>query len=419
MRRAAVRGMAAALVSSALALGSAAHADCTAEATIAEVKAAHAQAQAAERAGRSADALALYVKAQAVTCGANPVSADAARRAAPLAQPLGAKAEKARDFAAARAYYEQGGRFADADRALVENVRAKPDAPALVAEAYAHFDARALPAFQSNFAQRLAVTGPYAPDAKLLAELVAAPRAGAERAFAREAAAYDATYLADRVRLDQAPPGEPGDLAAAQRAQARALAFGAKWPDDRLALSRAELRRVREWSLVERDRSAAARLEARRVRTLRERAATLAERYAGSPALLGAALDYEREAVFDLQQAEPRLKSLRAQARALGEAALAERRLALAASYYDVAGEPELAAAARERERQLALQRHQPEIDRAQAQAEAMRTTLGDPANAEALRQQAEAARKALEAKRKDPEEAKRHADELEAELGL
>ena len=92
----------AALATAAFALltGANAFADCPI--TQEEIKAtlrAFPAAQAAEKAGKHGQALALYVAAQGPTCDPNPNAAAAATRAAALASPLAAAAEKSGDWA--------------------------------------------------------------------------------------------------------------------------------------------------------------------------------------------------------------------------------------------------------------------------------------------------------------------------------
>lgn len=309
-----------ALVASlALAIGAAhapaAFADCAADATTASVRRSYALGQQHEKAGRTGEALAGYVAAQEYTCDANPVEADAARRAAALAKPLGAAAEQKGDLLAAYGYYESGAHYAAADRVMIAAVRAKVDDVALYDRARQHFSNHALPAFQANNATRLAVTGAYAPDPAVLAEIEQLPAKRVPAVLAREAHQFDENYLKDTVAFAQSQPEDLADFQAIQAAQSRAIALQKKWPEDRLKKSRELLQLARDWAnrLPDAQREPLLLQAAARYG---ERAATLAAKYAGAPALLGNAIDYEFGRDSDPAIAEPRVAKLRAQAQA-------------------------------------------------------------------------------------------------------
>ena len=131
-----------------------AHADCAADATIADTQRAYAKAQQFERDGDKAAAFANYVAAQEGTCDANPVETAAAKRAAALALTLGAAAEREGNFERAFEIYDSGGQYTAADRVLMAWVRSQPDSRAVFEKARQELDYRAMPAFQSNNAVR-------------------------------------------------------------------------------------------------------------------------------------------------------------------------------------------------------------------------------------------------------------------------
>ena len=106
-----------ALVSMASRAGTA-PADCSATATVADAREAYERGLRQEDAGYPLAALGSYVAAQARTCRANPVAANAARRAAALARALGNAAIRRGDYATAFMLYERGGHYAAADLAL-------------------------------------------------------------------------------------------------------------------------------------------------------------------------------------------------------------------------------------------------------------------------------------------------------------
>jgi hypothetical protein len=154
-----------------------------------------------------------------------------------------------------------------------------------------------------------------------------------------------------------------------------------------------------------------------------ERAATLAAKYAGAPSLLEHAIDYEHARDSDPAALEPRVAKLKAQALSLGAAAERAQKLGLAADYYGVAGDDARASAAREKQRQIAMAKMQPQIDAAKRDAEALRARFSDPNEVEAMKRQAEAARAQLERQQRDAKAnaatRQKSSDDLAKELGL
>lgn len=405
-----------------LAWAPSAFADCGATATPASVRKSYATAQQHEKAGRLPDALAAYVAAQEYTCEGNPVEGDAARRAAALAKPLGTAAEQKGDLLTAYRYYESGAHYASADRVIIAAVRANVDDIALYDRARQHFSDHALPAFQANNAPRLAITGPYAPEPALLAEIAQLPTQRFAGALAREAKLFDEAYLRATVALEQSIPEDPTDMPAVQAAQARAIAHGRQWPEDPLAKSRALLQLARDWAYRLPEAQTAPLLQQAAARHA-ERAATLAAKYAGAPVLLENAIAYESARDSDPAAAGPRVAKVQAQALALGTTAERAKKYGLASKYYDVAGDDAKANAAREKQRQLAMAKLQPQIDAAKRDAAALQARFSDPKEVEAMKRQAEAARAQIEQQRKaakaNAATRQQSTDDLAKDLGL
>jgi hypothetical protein len=403
-----------------LAVGAAApaYADCGASNTPAQARAQYQRGLQLEK-QKPREALAAYVAAQEATCEANPVQADAAKRAAALAKPLAAAAEQKSDLEAAYRYYEDGGLFADADRVLIALLRTRVDEPHLWDRAREHYANRALPAFRENERVRLAITGTYAPDPAVLAEVLAMPAKRHASSLSREEAAFDEKYLQQLVATAQALPADPLDMAAMNRLQQQAQANARRWPEDPLEKSRRLLQLARDWSNRVPEAESKS-LEASTRARYELRARTLAERFAGSPKALEEAMTYHRAATFgEAAKVEPALAALRRQAAGLGTSAEKSGRLELAAQYYGVAGDDARAAAAREKQRQQAMARMQPQIDQAKQDAEALAKQFGDPAQVEAMRRQAEAAKASLEKRKEAGRESQRNNDGFAKELGL
>jgi hypothetical protein len=395
-------------------------ADCAADATVADTRAAYNKGLQLEREGKLPGAFLAYVAAQEYTCDVNPVETDAARRAAALAATLGAAEEKKGHFEKAFDIYDNGGRYAEADRALMALVRANPDSPYIFGKARSALEYRALPAFNSNNQVRLAITGAYRPDPKNLAEVLTMPAKGAERALQKEAAAFDEQYLRELVQVTQSTPDDPTDFEAMQAAQARFASFAQKWRNDPLEASRAALNLAREWGSAATDRAVTNKIEAQRKQVLEQRVATLLDKYSGAPKLIEAAIDYQLAVNQDHTVNQQRLAAIKAQAGKLGDAAQSKQRLMLAAEYYSVAGQSEKAQAARDRQQQLAMARMQPSMDAMQKQAAQLQQQFSDPEKVKAMQAQAAAMRKSLEQQQQaNAKTNAQRADDLEKELGL
>lgn len=394
-------------------------ADCGASNTPAKARASYAAGQNAEKAGRPRDAIAAYFAAQEYTCEANPVQAPAAKRAAELSKPLATAAESKGDLATAYELFETGGWFKDADRVLIAQVRAKIDDVGLWDRARNHFSGRALPAFQSNEQLRLAITGAYSLDRAVYDELLAMPTKRHAGALARETTALDDKYLQALVNLAKLLPDDPTDMAAVNRAQQAATDLGRRWPKDPFEASQDLLQLARSWSSRVPEAEGKA-LEAQTRARIEQRAATLASAWSGAPKALDAALHYHGMATFgDTTLGEPRVTKVKAQALQLGTAAERAGRLTLADHYYGVAGDDARASAVREKQRQLAMQKMQPQIDAAQRDAQALAKQFGDPAQVEAMKRQAEAAKAAIEQQKAQGKKSQANNDAFAKELGL
>lgn len=414
-------GLSIALGMGSLAAAGTALADCPGP-FVKDVKRAYEQAQAYEERGKQEDALRAYARAEGYVCeNVNPYEADAAKRAASLGLALGGAAEKRGNPQLAYELYEAGGHFALADRAFMAVIRTKPDDTGSFQTAREHFDNRSLPAFQSNHRAAIAATGAYQPDPGLIAEVAAMPTRGAERAVQRESAAFNEQYLKEYVQLIQSRAEDMTDAGALQRTISAQQAFAQKWPDeDPMKAAQRALQDLRMWGLNGGDPELAKRVAAQFTQRADARSQLLAQKYSGAPQLLEAAMEFIRIQQLDASKADARLAALRAQAAKLGDEASAKKRYLLAAEYYDVAGDPEKAQAAREKRNQLTMQKMQPSIDAMQKQAAELQREFSDPAQVEAMRKQAEAAQKAIQQQQAASKQTgTKRADDLEKELGL
>jgi hypothetical protein len=398
-----------------------AHADCAADATIADTQRAYAKAQQFEREGNKAAAFANYVAAQEATCEANPVETAAAKRAAALALTLGAAVERQGNFERAFEIYDSGGQYTAADRVLMAWVRSQPDSRSVFEKARQELDYRALPAFQSNNAVRLSVTAAYHPNPLHLAEVLAMPGIGAQRALQKEMAAFNEQYLRDYMRLIQTRPDDLTDGDAmesfmnAQQEFSRTHTY-----EDPIKASRDALEQVQSWEAATFDQAVAARIRALRQQRLEQRIVLLTKSFAGAPQFLEAAKDYQRALRLDEGATKARLASIKAQAARLGDEATDKGRYTLAAEYYEVAEDEAKAAAVREAQQKLAMNKMQPSIDQMKKQAEEMQQQFGDPAKVQAMREQALAMQKSLQQQRQTNAGNKaKSAAELEKELGI
>jgi hypothetical protein len=408
-----------------LATTTTAFADCAADSTVAQTKQRYAKGQQLESAGDLEAAFASYVGAQDYTCDPNPVEAAAAQRAAALGLKLGAAAEKSGNHEKAFRIYDDAGQYAAAERALMAWVRANPDSPSVFSTAREAFDYRTLPAFTANNKVRLSVTGAYQPDPKNIAEVMAMPAKGAERALQSEVALFNEEYLRGYVQQIQSRPDDTTDTATVQAWSNSQQAFARKWSkfssEAPLKGSLRALDLAGSWASATSDSALAQKIEAQRDARLEQRAATLVKSYADAPDLLEVAISYymnlrgKDDAAKQAQAA-----AVKAQAAKLGDAANAKQRFALAAEYYELADQDAKAQAARDAAQKAAMAKMQPQIDNAQKQAEEMKKQFSDPAKVEAMRQQALAMQKSLQEQQKaNAKTNAKKADDLEKELGL
>jgi len=400
-----------------LTVSNAAFADC-AGASVSDVKRAYARAQSLEKQGDREAALGAYVRAQDYTCEANPVELDAAKRAASLGLALGTEAERSGDHHRAFRHFEDGAHYSRADAALVAYLRATPDVPSAFEQARSHFENHASPAFQKNNAVRLSVTGPYQPKPALVAEMLAMPAKGIERALQQETKAFDEQYLRDAVQLAQSQPDPSTDFAKMQGAIAAQQAFAQKWPEDPLERSQRTLRTLQQWGVVTRDPELRSKAENMYAQRIEQHIDALVKRYNDSPKLLETAIDYVHMLNLDAMLSDTRVAKIRSLANKLGDDANGKQRFSLAVDYYNVADEQDKEQAARDRMNNAAMAQMQPSMEQLQRQAELMRAQFSDPAQIQAMQAQAEALRKSLEQQQTDAKARNdKGATELEKEL--
>jgi hypothetical protein len=408
---------------SALVLGSLlvgqALADCPGP-NAADKKRSYQQALAFDKQGKQEQALRAYRESEGYVCeNFNPVEADAASRAAPLGLALGSAAEKKGNAQLAYELYEAGGHFAQADRMFMAVTRTKADEPAAFQAAREYFDTHSLESFQTNNAAAIKASGAYKPDPKLVAEVMAMPTKGFERAAQRETAAFNEAYLREYVQLIQTRPDDMTDPTAIQRAVGAQQAFAQKWQqEDPMKSSRDALQAMRMWGLNGGDERLAKQAEAAFTQRADQHAQLLVQKYSGAPRLLDDAMSFITMQSLDQAKTNARVGAVKAQALKLGDDASAKKRYQLAAEYYDVAGDSAKAEAARQKQSQAAMQKMQPQIDAAQRQAADLQKEFSDPAKVQAMREQAEAARKAME-QQQAASKTPKAASDLEKQLGL
>ena len=410
-----------ALLFSALLLTGRAYADC-AGGNVQDAKRAYEAGKTYESQGKKEQALFSYQAAEGYVCEkVNPYEADAARRAAPLGLELGAAAEKRGDFEKAYQLYDAGGQYAAADRAFIQMTRAKQDEPASYQRALEFFRNRGEGSFAINNAGVLKVTGAYAPDPKLIAEVNSMPAKGVERAIQKEAAAFNEQYLREYVQVIQARADDVTDANAVQRTISSQQAFAQKWKQqDLVKVSRDAISNLRMWGMHAHDEQLAKTVATKVAQLTEMRATSLRTHFSGAPKLLEDAMDYYRGLGSENAKLDGQLAAVRSQAMKLGDEANAKQRFTLAAEYYATAGADDKAAAVQQRQQQLAMQKMQPSMDQMRKQAEAMQKQYSDPAAVAEMKRQAEAARKAMQEQQAGAKaNNKKSAAELEKELGL
>lgn len=413
---------AALLIVSALAICGRALADCPLGSAYDAGKALE-KGQALEAQGKKAEALSMYVRAQAEVCdeGGNPYRAPAAKRGAPLGLELGTAAEKGGDLQNARGYYEMGGHYARADVMVVQLARAERDNSNEYVQARTHFEQRA----QLAEAKRKggASSTSYAPDPKLVAEVNAMPKQAIDRFWKAEQGAFNEQFLVDFVKLSRSMVSDPTDMAANQRAAAEQNAFMQKWKQDFMQVSHDSLDQMQRWAKASGD----AALEKSTLALVNQRAdqhaQILVQKYFGSPALFQKAIAFVPLTGADEGKEKARTAGIKAQAVKLGDEENAKQNYLLAIGYYQAGGDEVKAKATQDKLSQLVAQKMKPAMDQAQSQADALKREFSDPQKVQAMKDQAEAAKKAMQqqqaANAKSASARKKGADDLEKELGL
>ncbi len=393
-------------------VASTALADCVEDLTVADARAAFTRAQAAESGGDRRAAVRGYRAAQGYTCDPNPVAADAAKRAAPLALELGKAAEQAGRLTgddSAYGWYEAGGHFAQADRVLWQAVQAKRDDTSLYDLAQKHFSDRSEQWFQSNNKLRIGITGAYGVDPKIAVELAQMPAANVERALANEARLFDENYARELVQLVQSQRDAGIDFVVGMQAQQAQQAFRTKWKVDPMQASREALQQASEWAKRSGDKASS--LQAGVDKRGRERGELLLTKYAGAPQLLEDAIAY-----FGRVDANDRIAAVHKAATAQGDAAQKRSQLALAAEFFQLAGDDKRAETLRaqlETETNAKVAR---QYGATQAQVEQLKN---DPDALEAFKRKAQEAPVLKEKSAAEQQKFKSEQDALEDELGL
>lgn len=382
-------------------------------ATVAEVREAFSRGNTHEQKKQWEAAVEAYLDAQADVCGQpNPVAADAARRAAPIAERLAERAKAAGRTVGgpergAYEWYEAGGHYARSDAVLLQAVRANPDDRVLYERARTHFSGRGVPSFLTNNRHRIAATRPYTPNPDTYREILAMPAKALARALEKEEKLFDRAYLKAFVALAQSRPDNPADFAAMQKAQSDEQAFARRWGEDPIGKARRELDSAQQWLrfMPEESKRWRSRLRARAA----ERGHELLGKWYQAPELLTAAADY-----FQLAEDVSGVDKVKRRAGELGERSQGDGRMLLAVQYFRVAGEDERAEQAIAMARENAAGGMQPSIEAQRRYAEQMRQDYSDPARIEAMRREAEAALRQMQ-----QQQGSAKADDLERELGL
>jgi hypothetical protein len=380
-----------------------------------------AEGQSLEKSGKLREALSAYVAAQSNACTGDPTLAEAAKRAAAVALPLGDAARANGNHELAFELYESGGHYAAADRELIAQVAANPDAVSLYETAVTHFETRSLPAFAANNTVRLGLTGPYSVDPSFVSRVMAMPSQGSTRALQAEASAFNDTFLSKHVQFVQSRPSDPSDMAGIQHWTQSYSAFRKQWPKEYMQDAQRAMILLQQWAARSRNAGEPESFEARRQLRADARIATLTQNYAGAPDLLAAAIHYLALTASDHSVYAPREAKIKVQAEQLGDASLGRKNFLLAIDYYDVAGATNKAQKARTLMQGAAMARMQPQIDSLKRDTEALEAQFSDPAKIEEMKRQAQDAQRAMQqsaAAKRSPANRKSKYD-LATELGL
>ena len=385
------------------------------------VKASHAKGQALEKNGKLHEALSAYLAAQDNACTDNPLVAEAAKRAAAVALPLGDAARAKGDHAAAFDYYERGGHFKAADQSLIAWTTSQPDDVGLYEKAFKHFEYRTMPAFRANEAVRLATTSAYTLDSSFVAQVNALPKQGMERTLIAEAAAFNEAYLQKRVALAQSMPENPVDFAAQQLFVSRSQALATQFPKEYLQDARQALSLVQRWASASMNPGEPEAFEQRMRDRAQIRFAALTQTYWGDPSLLDAAKEFAIYLKGGAEAQAANIAKIKAQAEKLGDTAEAKGRLRLAIGYYDVADADEKEQRANQQLNARAMQQMHPAIDEAKQSAAAIATEFSDPNKVADMKRQAQKMQRALQqsAAAKQAPAMNKSRDDLAKELGM
>jgi hypothetical protein len=198
---------------------------------------------------------------------------------------------------------------------FLETIRAE-DTPAAFQRALEHYRNRE-GGFHSNNAAALKVTGNYKVDPKYMAEVLAMPKRGVERAAEREKAAFNEQFLREYVQLIQSQPDDMSDFAAVQRSRDAHVAFAKKWPDqDPMKSSREALQAMRMWGLNGNDAELRKSVDARVTSLVEQRATLLRDKFFNAPKLLEDAMDFYRMLGAEVN-VDGKLAAIRSQAKQL------------------------------------------------------------------------------------------------------
>jgi hypothetical protein len=385
------------------------------------LKASYVNGQSLEKSGKLREALSAFVAAQANACTGDPTAADAAKRAAAIALPLGNAAHDKGMHELAFEIYESGGHFTKADEALLAQIATKPDAVTLYQHAATHFDERGLPAFRANNQGRLAITGPYSPDPTFVSRVRAMPAQGAVRALQAEATAFNDSFLSKQVQFMQSRPSDPADFAAMQRWTQSYGEFRKQWPKEYMKDAQQALSLLHQWGARSRNAGEPESSVVNRQKRIDSRRVAQTQSYAGAPDLLASALDYLSQTASDRSIYAPRETTIKSQAERLGDASLGRKNFLLAVDYYDVAGATEKAQNARAQMQGAAQARMQPQVDAMKRDAEALKAQFSDPSQVADMQRQAQDIQRAMHqsAAAKQSSANQKSKDDLAKELGL
>ncbi|HSX84715.1 MAG TPA: hypothetical protein VLE50_04875 [Cellvibrio sp.] len=400
-----------------------AQADCVADISVSDAHQLLQRGEQLEREGNLYEALHRYKAAQGYVCedGGNPVAGTAARKAAELAIMQGKKAEAhqlfysdGQDKPGAFQWYEIGGHYAAADRALVAALKQQPEDRNLSAKAQEHFYIRAEEYFIANNQLRIRITGSYKVDPIHVAYVRQLPYDNVGKLLSKTAQQLPDAYLQELAALEkQKHTIKPGDIAANIQLQQDAGQFEQRWRSDRVKDVSKLFYEATDWTRQMRDYAEAEQLRKRIDSVKLAHADKLLTHYAHLPEVFSQAMDYYQE--MDLTG---KINQARKQANQFAEKAMADNFYERAARYYRIAGE--------DAKEDLANMKYQEQSEQLSAemsagyaqQAAELQQLYNDPEKIRALQQQALEMQKQLQ-QQSDNNSFQAEQDDLEAELGL